>query len=298
MKITRKIIAEYIFIIICAVLTTFNYLFFIVNNRFAPAGISGILTIIQYKTGISLGLMTLIVNIPLCAIAFFVIEREFAAKSLVFCLADGISYMLFQKVDLSSFAYNANGVDTVLPVLIAGTVSGVIYGCLFKINGSTGGVDIIAKMIDKKIPYFSFIWIIFILNAIVAAISYFVYYDVTDTGKIIYNFKPVALCILYNFMSSKVSNSMLNGSKSAVKIEIITTRPKEITEAIINKIERGVTMIKAVGAYSNSDKTILVCVVSRHQMIECQNIIHEYGDTFAYISSVSEVFGNFSQKSF
>ncbi len=298
MKIAKRKIAEYVFIIICAVLTTFNYLLFIVNNRFAPAGISGILTMIQYKTGVSLGLMTLLVNIPLCILAFLSIEKEFAAKSLVFCLADGISYMLLQRVDLSSFAYNSNGVDAVLPVLIAGTVGGIIYGCLFRINGSTGGVDIIAKMIDKKLPYFNFIWIIFALNAIVAVISYFVYYDVTETGRIIYNFKPVALCILYNFMSSKVSSSILDGSKSALKVEIITTKPKEITDEIMKRIERGVTMIKAVGAYSNTDKTVLVCIVSKHQLIECQNIIHSFGDTFAYISGVSEVVGNFTQKMF
>ena len=292
----KKIVEEYIFIIFLAVLTTFNYLLFIVNNKFAPSGISGILTMIQYKVGVSLGLMTLLVNIPLCIMAFFTTNRDFAMKTLVFCIADGTSYLIFERVDLSSFAYNANGIDTILPVLIAGTLSGIIYGCVFRINGSTGGVDIIAKIIDKKNPSFGFVWIIFALNVIVACSSYFVYYDIGDNGRIIYNFKPVALCILFNFISSKVSSFLLNGSKSAIKFEIITSHPKEIACEIMEKLGRGVTAVKAVGMYSSTEWEMLICVISKHQMIEFQNIVKRYDGTFAYISGVNEVVGNFIQK--
>ena len=81
----------YISVIAIAVILAFNYQLFIVENGFAPAGINGIATMVQYKTGFSIGYMSLIINIPLCVAAFFLIDKKFAKRSLVFC----ITYSLF-----------------------------------------------------------------------------------------------------------------------------------------------------------------------------------------------------------
>ena len=79
---------SYLCIIMAAVLLSFNYQLFIVNNGFAPAGLNGIATMIQYKTGFSIGYMSLIINIPLCVVAYFLVDRTVAKRSLVFCLTD------------------------------------------------------------------------------------------------------------------------------------------------------------------------------------------------------------------
>ncbi len=291
----KKQLLTYTTIILLAIATTFCYLLFIVNNKFAPAGIAGILTMIQYKTGFSLGYMTLLVNIPLCIAAYFLVNRDFAIKSFVFCMADGISYIFFERLDLSRIAYNANGTDTILPVLIAGTISGFIYGILFKANGSSGGVDIIAKIIDEKHPFFEFVWIIFFLNTIVAASSYFVYYDINGLGQKIYNFKPVALCILYSFMSSRVSNIMLKDGKSAIKFEIITRDAEKLAREITEKLHHGVTLVDAVGVYSNKKQKMLICIVTKRQLHDFRKIISSYEGTFAYDTPVNDVIGNFDR---
>ena len=293
MNTKRRAVYEYALIFIMAILTTFNYQLFIINNNFAPAGISGILTMIQYKTGFSLGYMTLIVNIPLAAVAYFFLNRDFAMKSFFFVLCDGISYLIFEKIDLSRFAYDAGGIDTVLPVLTAGIISGFIYGMVFRVNGSTGGVDIVAKLIDEKFPGFDFVWIIFSLNVVVAAISYFVYGETGADGRMIYNFKPVALSILYSFLSSRLGTTILHGGKSALKVEIITEDATEISKEILEKLHRGVTVCDVRGAYSNLGKKMLICIISKHQLIELQQIIVGYEKTFSYVSNINEVVGNF-----
>ncbi len=294
----RTALLEYGFIVLTAILSTLAYLLFIVNNRFAPAGVGGILTMIQYKTGINLGAMTLLVNIPLCVIAFIFTSREFAKKTTVFCLADGISYLILSRVDLSSFAYNAGGVDVILPALIAAVLGGAIYGAVFRRGGSTGGIDIIAKLIDNRLPHFGFVWIIFALDALVALISYFVYYEVGADGSIIYNFKPVALCILYSFVSARVASGILGGSKSAIKVEIITEMGEEIAKDIMSTLSRGVTSAEAVGMYANSKRRMLLCIISRHQLIDMTRLLKKYDKTFAYTTPVNEiVVGDFSHRS-
>ena len=80
-----------------AVLLAFNYHLFIVENHFAPAGLNGIATMIQYKTGFSISYMSLLINVPLCVLAYLLVDRRFAAKTLLFSLVYSVSYLLLQN---------------------------------------------------------------------------------------------------------------------------------------------------------------------------------------------------------
>ena len=166
---------DYFIIVFAAVILAFDYQLFIVKNNFAPAGVNGIATMIQYKSGFSLGFMSLIVNVPLCVFSFFAINREFAIKSLVFSVVYSGVYLVLGAVDIENFRYNANGVDTIYPVLIAGIISGVVYALSFRVNSSTGGTDIISRFVSEKKREFNFFTVTFILNALVAVASFFVY---------------------------------------------------------------------------------------------------------------------------
>lgn len=142
--------------VVLAVLFAFNYELFIVKNHFAPAGVNGMATMIQYKFGFSIGYFSLIVNIPLCLFAFFCIDRAFAIKTAVFSVVYSVAVLLLEFIDISRFQYDAQGVDTIYPVLIAGAVGGFVYGLAFRRNSSTGGADIIAKFVSKKDPSLNF----------------------------------------------------------------------------------------------------------------------------------------------
>ena len=148
MKSKQVLVLEYVFIVLLGVLMSLGYIFFVITNNFAPAGINGIAVMVQYKLNFSVGFMSLIINIPLCVFAFFFVNRKFAVRTLVFCLVYSFSYLFLQKLDLSRFQYNANGVDTIYPVLIAGLISGFCYGCLFRLNSSSGGTDVVAKFVS------------------------------------------------------------------------------------------------------------------------------------------------------
>lgn len=289
-----KIATEYLTIILCGFILAINYHLFVINNQFAPSGINGVATMIQYKYGFSIGYMSLLINIPLCTIGYFLVNRDFACKSFVFSLAYSLSYLLLQQSDdLQRFAYNAQGVDTVLPVLVAGVVAGVIYGFCFRSGGSTAGTDIISKVISVRRPQFNFFWVTFTLNVLVALASFFVYAVPGESGELVYNFKPVVLCIIYCFCSSEIGNRMIRGSQSAIKCEIITNEPAAIAAIILHQLHRGVTKVEARGMYTETDRSLLICVIAKHDLPDLEKILRDFPGTFAYMQPVNEIVGNF-----
>ena len=290
METKRFDIVQFVVVVLLGVLLAFNYILFINPNNFAPAGINGIAVMIQYKFNFSVGYMSLIINVPLCIFAFFLIEKKFSIKTLFFCVVYSLTYLYLQTLDFSKFQYNAQGIDTIYPVIIAGLLSGLVYGFLFKINACTGGTDIVAKYLSKKKPFLNFFWVMFSINAAVAIVSCFVY---AENGFL--NYKPACLCMLYCFVSSFIGNAMLKGAKSAYNFTIITSQPEDLEKEILKKLRHSATRVQGQGIYSNEEKTILTCLINKHQLVDFENIIKKYPEAFVYVQSVSQTFGNFKR---
>ncbi len=295
----RKNIFEYSVICIVASLLALVYHLFIVPNHFAPAGLNGIATMVQYKLGFSIGYFSLIINIPLCIFAYFFVNKEFAIKSLVFCLTYSGVYLLLGKINLTALQYitysSAEGYtgETVFPCLIAGLFGGFTYGTCVRLNASTGGTDIVSKAISTKKPMLDFFWITFAINAAVAFVSLFVYGTEGDTFRL--DYKPACLCILYCFMSSFLGGRILQGHKTAYKFIVITRNAEELEADILQYLHHSATRLYGKGVYSEDDKVILLCVVNKHQLADFKNLLKKYPGTFTLIETVNETVGNFKK---
>ena len=286
MKLAKKGIT-YLFIVGLALLSALSYHIFIFSNRFAPAGINGICTMIQHIFGINVGYLSLTINIPLAVWTYFKVGRSMAARTMLYVAAFSVFLIVLEKIDLSAFAYEtANGTSKIMGPLIAGLINGVVYAMLVRTSATSGGADYIAAIIHKDRPDLNFFYIVFTLNVCVALMSYFVF----D-----YQIEPVILCIMYSFRSSTVSDRMMKSGRSAVRCEIITDYPQELSNAIINRLHHSATLIPAKGMYSGRETNILICVVNKNQMAALDAIIKEYPRTFAVLSSVNEVVGNFER---
>lgn len=286
-----KILISYAAIIALAVILALNYFIFIVENQFAPAGLNGISVMIQYKTGFSISYMSLLINAPLCILAYFLINKKYAFRSFLFVLIYSVTYLYLQQSGPEFLKYNAGGHDTIFPAIISGIISGFVSGLSLKLTSSSGGTEIISKYINKVKPEFNFFMVYFILNAVVAITSLFVY---SENGVL--DYKPVALCLTYCFVSSVVGNYIIKGTKTAYKFTVITTHADEICERVINILHHGVTKISATGAYSHNKKDVLICVINKHQLIDFKNILSQYDNTFSFCETVNETFGNFVKK--
>lgn len=280
---------SYLNVVLVALLLAFNYYIFIVTNSFAPAGLNGIATMIQYKTGFSISYMSLLINIPLSTLAYFLVKKDFAIKTLLFSVVYSFSFLFLQSSNLTGIQYNAQGHDTIYPVIISGVISGVVYGVCFRSNASTGGTDVVSRYINKVRPDTNFFAVTFVLNGVVAVISIFVY----STGDL--NYKPMALCIVYCFISTFVGNLLLKTTKTAYKFTVITAHKDDILEEITKKLHHGCTEISAIGTYTGENKSILICVINKHQLNDFQKIVSKYNNTFSYFEVVNETYGNFKK---
>ena len=285
--ITMRKVFTYAIILLLAFGNAVSYHLFVFPNRFAPSGLNGLCTIIQELFGLNVGYLSLIINIPLALVVFRLVNRKLAFRSMVYVLVFSAMLVVLEKVDLSNFAYSTdNGTSTILGPLVAGIISGFVYGILVKCSAYTGGMDYVASLIRIKRPDLNFFYVTFVINVAVAFISYFVY------G---YQIEPVLLCILYSFMSSTVSDNMLKSGRSAIRFEIITDTPEELSQAIIEKLHRSATLIPAKGMYSGQEKNILICVINKSQIAALSKIIRNHPNSFAIMSSVNEVMGNFKK---
>ena len=284
-----KMAGSYLLVICAACTMALNYYLLILPNAFAPAGINGICTMLQYSFGISISNMSLYINVPLAIFGLYYIDKGYTLKSLVFVVTFSMGLRLLQAgtPDISAFIYlTQDGKSTILAPIAAGALNGLIYGAAVLAGGSTGGTDFIASFIHKKRPEYSMMRVLFVLNALVAAASYFVY------G---YNIEPVILCIIYSYITTGVSDGIIRGGRSALKIEMITEHPQEVTKALINGLRHSVTVVPAIGGYTGQQKNMLICVVNKHQIRQFTEIISKYPDTFACISDVTNTIGNFKR---
>ena len=280
-----KKVLTYAVIVVIALICALNYQLFVFPNSFAPSGLNGICTMIQHVFGISVGYLSLLINVPLALLVYFKVSKPLAIRSMVYVVVFSVALLVLEHVDLSRFAYETeNGTSKIMGPLVAGIIYGSCYAWLLKASAYSGGTDFIAALIHKNHPEKSILGLIFTMNAMVALASYFVY------G---YQMEPVILCILYAFTSSTVSERAVKSGRSAIRFEIVTEHAAEISDAIITQLHHSATVVPARGMYSGKRTNILICVVNKTQITALYNIIREFPNTFCIMSSVSEVTGNF-----
>ena len=285
--VAAKKVWTYFVVALIAFVVAVNYELFIFPNSFAPSGINGICTMIQHVFGISVGYLSLLVNIPLAIWCYIEVSKPVALRSMVYVGVFSVALLILDHVDLSAFAYSTeNGTSKILGPLVAGIIMGYCYNLLMRSSAYSGGTDFISAIIHKRNPNKSVMGITFILNAIVAVGSYFVY----D-----YQMEPVILCIIYSFASTTVGERLTKSGREAIRFEIVTDHPGEISKEIIAKTKHTTTVFPAKGMYSGRETNVLICIVNKTQASTVSRIIRKYPRTFAVMSQVNAVMGNFKE---
>lgn len=272
-------------IILGALLYALGVNIFISPNGFIAGGAWGIALMIEHVSGFPAGIMLLIINAPLLVLSVIFLGWKFTIYTFLFIgVQSGLSTVISAVPTFPKFTD-----DAFLGAIAGGVMMGAGLALCLKVGGSTGGTDIVSVIIQKKNTAVNVPWIIFMINAIIIGVSFFVY------GGL----KPVILSIIMEFVVSKVSDVILNGFSSAIRFEIVTSYGREMQDAIVNRLGRGATVIEARGAYTDDPKTILVCLIHKRQISAFNKMLHDVDpQAFAYISAVSSVKGKgFSDES-
>ena len=296
---------EYLFIIAGGMLYAFSVYYFIYENKFTSGGVAGIVAMVCYFLPESFvkygGVINLCIHVPLLIFAFFKLNKDFAIKTMVNVLSVSATLYILPEIKdiigLDQYIVDGDVGKSLLAALFGGTIAGVTLSLVLKVNACTGGPDIIAAYITKKHPAYSIQWMIFVTNAVIIGASVIVFSFDRHTGAFSLtadSFQPIMLALIFQFMNSKVCDSIMQGSKVALKFEVVTDHPDELSKELIDTLQHGVTVVPAKGMYAHQDRSLLICVVKKGQIEQFKEILKKYPDTFAYVGQVNEIFGTFN----
>ena len=275
----------------------------IAPNGFTIGGASGIAILVDVVSDGKLpqSIVGLCLNAPLVVLAFFFIKKKFAILTSLNIFLQAF-WLFILETFFSDFKiiFPGDEPSRIFAAVAAGLAIGVAIALAFKVGGSTGGADILAVLIQKKVKANSIAWMLFIINCVVI-VSYVIITNLTghsnsynDNGELDYGILllPIVLSAFESYIESKTMESVGNGFQSAIEFRIITEKPEEMATAIMNELSRGVTAIPATGMYSKITRTMLLCVVNKRQVATLKRIMNEVDpDSFAVISDVSQVLG-------
>lgn len=268
-----KYLKEYSIITLGCFFYAISINYFFISNHLAEGGVAGICLILYYLFKLPVGVMYFVINIPLLIIGWRLVGRDFLFKTLY-----GTSCLSF----LITLTQNWKGSssDIMLGSIYGGVLIGIGLGLIFMVNGSTGGTDIIARILNRyfDIPMGRTMLFLDIVILGVATIFF---------GKEIVMYTLISMAIV-----SKAIDYFQDGYTKSKGITIISTKSEEIKSKIMDKIGRGTTIIKGKGGYTGKEIDLLFCVVSKFEVTKVKNIVKEI-DAFAFltISDVSEVLG-------
>ena len=290
---TLLIIKTLIFNFISALLVAFSAYSLITPNNFTIGGVAGIAILVNVATdgAIPQSIASIVLNLPLIILSFFLVKKKFALLTSANIIMQSICLSFFENV-IPDFKIQFVGGESekIFAALAAGICIGFAIALAFKVGGSTGGTDILAVMIQRKITAASISFMLFAINFIIIAVSLFVFYDGRQTLAI--NLLPVMLAVFEAYIESKTNESILDGFQSAIEFRIITDKPEEMAGALMHELSRGVTSLPATGMYTNEKHSMLLCVVSRRQTATVRRIMKTVDpDSFAVMSKVSQVLG-------
>ena len=264
-------------IIFGAAIYAFGLTYFVVPHHLFEGGATGITLITYYLFNIPISVMNLIINIPLFILAWKIFGAKTLYSSLLGTISLSIWFAIFEKIPLS---FNLEG-DLVIVALVAGVLLGLGLGIIFNAGGTTGGTDIVARILNKY-TNISVGKLLFALDFLILMLILIIFQDL----------RLVTYTLLFDFIVSRVIDLIGEGGYAGKGFMIITQKPMEVADKINEELSRGVTFISGQGYYSQKDLKIIYCIVARNEMIKMKELIHTIDPkAFITITEAHEILG-------
>ncbi|MGI8315343.1 YitT family protein [Halobacillus mangrovi] len=277
MKLFGLRIKNIIFILIGAAIFSFGLVHFNIQNELGEGGFTGITLLLLYLFNWDPALMNIVLNIPVLIVGWKILGRNTFLYSLIGIVAVSVFIRLSQKymveIDLAD--------DLTLASLFAGVFIGVGLGIIFRYGGTTGGVDIIARLINKYLGW-SMGRAMFMFDALVIFVSIITY---LNSIKGMYTLVAV-------FVGARVIDFIQEGAYAARGTTIISEKSEEISRKVLQEMDRGVTVLEGRGSFSGAKRDVLYCVIGKNEIVRLKTIIDSIDPhAFVAVSHVHDVMG-------
>ena len=258
------------------VLAGVSFSFLTYPNNIVSGGLTGIAQILNLLLGLPVGVMIIVMNVPL----FLVAWKQFGLRFIIYSLIGMVCSSL--AIDFFALFNIALTHDILLAAVYGGLLKGLGYGLIFYTGGTSGGTDILSRMLRRKYAYIQLGNISLCLDAVVVA-AFAVIFKRADAAM---------YTIITMFVSSRMVNLVLYGTFNSSVCYIITVHPHTIARAIGDKLLRGATLLKGEGAYSGEERDVVLCAVKRQQIPALKKIVSDIDEhAFVIVTQSHEVFG-------
>lgn len=270
-----RLVWNYLMITIFSFTYAVGISLFLDPNNLAPGGVSGISIMLSRITPVATGTWILLINVPILALGLWKFGMKFLI-STIYCtvVSSAFTNMLLGFAPLTT--------DKLLAALAGGAVMAVSMGMILKAGATTGGVDIIVKVMRLRYRHLKTGNLYLIMDATVVTLS----------GIMFRNLETALYAAVAIFVSSVVLDTVLYGKDGAKMIYIISDSPDRITDRLLEDLDIGVTSLKGEGAYSGKEKKVLMCVMRKPLAPKAQQIVKEEDpEAFMIVSDATEIFG-------
>ncbi len=270
---------DYALIVFGSLLQAIGLQLFLVPARLVSGGVSGTAQLVNFYTGWPIGLMTLLGNAPLFALGWrylggprFVIRTALAITTFS-VFTDALLWLPF-------FPHNGLTEDLLLNALYGAVVSGAGFGLVYRGQGTSGGSDILARILNH--------W-----RSVPISTSYLLVDSAVILGAgFIFGWTEALYALIFIYVSGLVAEGVLEGGQTVRTALIISSRPGLVAERILHELNRGVTMMEAIGAYTGTQRTVLYCVISRAEIARLKAIVRQADpQAFMVIGQAHEALG-------
>ncbi len=265
-----------VFILIGSAMFSFGLVHFNMQNNLAEGGFTGITLLLYFLFHIDPSISNLVLNIPIFFIGWKMLGRTMFTYTIVGTVSLSVFLAIFQRFQIHMPLQH----DLALAALFAGVFIGTGLGIIFKFGGTTGGVDIIARLINKHYQV-AMGRTMFIFDACVITIS-----------LTYLNYKEAMYTLVAVFVAAKVIDFMQEGAYAAKGAMIISEKDDIIQKKITEEMERGVTILKGVGSYTKQERNVLYCVVPKNELVHLKSVVTSVDPhAFVSVSDVHDVLG-------
>lgn len=254
-------------------LSSLGYRMFLIPNDIAAGGFTGIAQLVNHFTGLPVGAVSLMLNIPLFAISIRHLGLQLGAKSL---LSTVLLSTFIDHLPVGPFTANP-----ILAAIFGGLMAGAGFGLIMRGGATTGGSDMLGKLIHSKVRILSVGTITLAVDALVISASAFVY----DPDK-------AMMALISAYLMNRILDAVLVGPNRAKAYYIISYKSEEIAQRILKEMNRGVTGLMGKGMYSGDARTVLMCVIGHMEALQLRRIVSQVDPTaFVIVTDVREALG-------
>lgn len=252
--------------------------YFIEPSNTAPGGVSGIALLINYCTGFPIGIASALINLPLLVLGLIFLGKDFILKTLL----SVASFTVIYDYVLTPLQLPCYEGERLMACIFGGVVTGLGLGLVFQAAGSTGGTDVISKLLQRVFPHLQIGRLLMLVDLMVVFASILVY---RSTESALY-----AIIVIY--ANSQMINLVVYGGDSGRLLYVFSDRYREITDAILSSLDRGVTLLDGEGGYTGKGKKVVMCALRKTEYHKFKRLVRSIDpDAFIIAAESYEVMG-------